>query len=149
MVRDVDSKENSGEVTCRVGQNRIYTPYMTVCLVISLPKTPYIHRIFMVQPHMVLANPSHAIVPVVHRSQSNGAHTRTRAHTHTTYTRTHTQRTHTHTHKRYTHICAHTQRIPTRTHTHTRTQQSARDPMVSCDEADNMVKRLRYPTYVY
>jgi hypothetical protein len=23
---------------CRVGQNRIYTPYMTVCMVISLPK---------------------------------------------------------------------------------------------------------------
>jgi hypothetical protein len=29
----------------RVGQNRIYTPYMTVYLVISLPKIPYIHRI--------------------------------------------------------------------------------------------------------
>jgi hypothetical protein len=38
----------------RVGQNRIYTPYMTVYLVISLPKMPYIHRIYM-----VLANPSH------------------------------------------------------------------------------------------
>ena len=36
----------------RVGQNRIYTPYMTVYLVISLPKIPYIHRIYM-----VLANP--------------------------------------------------------------------------------------------
>ena len=24
----------------RVGQNRIYTPYMTVCMVISLPKIP-------------------------------------------------------------------------------------------------------------
>jgi len=36
-----------------VGQNRIYAPYMTVYLVISLPKIPYIHRI-----HMVLANPS-------------------------------------------------------------------------------------------
>ena len=36
----------------RVGQNRIYTPYMTVYLVISLPKVPYIHRIYM-----VLANP--------------------------------------------------------------------------------------------
>ena len=29
----------------RVGQNRIYTPYMTVCIVISLPKVPYTHRI--------------------------------------------------------------------------------------------------------
>ena len=31
----------------RVGQNRIYTPYMTVYLMISLPKVPYIHRIYM------------------------------------------------------------------------------------------------------
>jgi len=37
----------------RVGQNRIYTPYMTVYLVISLPKIQYIHRIYM-----VLANPT-------------------------------------------------------------------------------------------
>ena len=36
----------------RVGQNRIYAPYMTVYLVISLPKIPYIHR-----KYMVLANP--------------------------------------------------------------------------------------------
>jgi hypothetical protein len=35
-----------------VGQNRIYAPYMTVYLVISLPKIPYIHRI-----NRVLANP--------------------------------------------------------------------------------------------
>jgi hypothetical protein len=32
---------------CRVGQNCIYTPYMTVCLVISLSKIPYIHRIYV------------------------------------------------------------------------------------------------------
>ena len=38
----------------RVGQNRIYTPYMTVYLVIFLPKIPYIHRIYM-----VLANPTY------------------------------------------------------------------------------------------
>jgi len=38
----------------RVGQNRIYTPYMTVYLVISLPKIPYIHRIYM-----VLTNPTY------------------------------------------------------------------------------------------
>ena len=31
---------------CRVGQNRIYTPYMTVCMVICLPNIPYIHRIY-------------------------------------------------------------------------------------------------------
>jgi len=36
----------------RVGQNRIYTLYMTVYFVISLPEVPYIHRIYM-----VLANP--------------------------------------------------------------------------------------------
>ena len=38
----------------RVGQNRIYTPYMTVYLMKSLQKRPYIHRI-----HMVLANPKY------------------------------------------------------------------------------------------
>jgi hypothetical protein len=40
----------------RVGQNRIYTPYMTVYLVISLPSVPYMHRIYM-----VLANPTHKV----------------------------------------------------------------------------------------
>ena len=33
---------------CRVGQNRIYTLYMTVYLVIYLPKIHYIHRVNMV-----------------------------------------------------------------------------------------------------
>jgi len=37
---------------CRVGQNCIYTYIYTVYLVISKPKIPYVHRIFM-----VLANP--------------------------------------------------------------------------------------------
>ena len=32
----------------RVGQNRTYSPYMTVYLVMFLPKIPYIHRIYMV-----------------------------------------------------------------------------------------------------
>ena len=32
-------------LTWRVGQNRIYTPYMTVYSVVPLPKIPYIHRI--------------------------------------------------------------------------------------------------------
>jgi len=45
-----------GAPTCRVGQNRMYALYMTVCLMISLPKTPYIHR-----KHMVLANPTKAL----------------------------------------------------------------------------------------
>ena len=38
----------------RVGQNRMYTPYMTVNLVISLTKVPYVDRIYM-----VLANPTY------------------------------------------------------------------------------------------
>ena len=41
-------------VICRVGQNRIYTYIYTVYLVISKPKIPYVHRIYM-----VLANPSY------------------------------------------------------------------------------------------
>ena len=40
--------------TCGVGQSRIYAPYKTVYLVNPLPKTPYIHRIFL-----VLANPTY------------------------------------------------------------------------------------------
>ena len=40
-------------LVCRVGQNRISAPYMTVYLVSFLPKIPYIHRIYM-----VLANPT-------------------------------------------------------------------------------------------
>jgi len=38
----------------RVGQNRMYTLYMTVYFMKSVPKIPYIHRIYM-----VLANPTH------------------------------------------------------------------------------------------
>jgi len=38
----------------RVGQNRIYTPYMTVHLMRSLQKIPYIHHMYM-----VLANPTY------------------------------------------------------------------------------------------
>jgi hypothetical protein len=33
-------------VMSRIGQNRIYTTYMTVYLVISLPNLPYIHHIY-------------------------------------------------------------------------------------------------------
>jgi hypothetical protein len=36
----------------RVSHDRIYTPYMTLYLVISLPKIPYVHCIYM-----ALANP--------------------------------------------------------------------------------------------
>jgi hypothetical protein len=35
-----------GEI-CRAGQNRISAPCMTVCMVISLLKTPYVHRIYL------------------------------------------------------------------------------------------------------
>jgi hypothetical protein len=35
-------------ITCRVGQNRIYTPYMTVNLVISLSKIPCIHGVWFI-----------------------------------------------------------------------------------------------------
>jgi hypothetical protein len=52
----------------RVGQNRIYTPYMTVYLMISLPKTPYIHCIYM-----VLANPTHDTFPRSHVAPSQTA----------------------------------------------------------------------------
>ena len=45
----------------RVGQNRIYAPYMTVYLVISLPKLPNIHSMYgsgqIYTVYMVLANP--------------------------------------------------------------------------------------------
>ena len=43
-----------GNIITNVGQNRKYTPNQTVYLVISLPKIPFIHRIYM-----VLANPNH------------------------------------------------------------------------------------------
>ena len=46
----------------KVGQNRIYTPNVTICVVISLPIIPFVNRIYRVgQNHiryMVLANPS-------------------------------------------------------------------------------------------
>ena len=41
-------------VIIRVGQNRIYAPYMTVYLVIFLPRLPHIHRVYM-----VMANREH------------------------------------------------------------------------------------------
>ena len=38
----------------KVGQSRMHAPYMAAHLVISLPKLPYIHRVYM-----VLANPTY------------------------------------------------------------------------------------------
>jgi hypothetical protein len=65
VVAQVEEQMRKEEQTrlkliCRVGQNRIYTPYMTVYLVISLPKIPYIHRIYM-----VLANPIHMLPTIM------------------------------------------------------------------------------------
>jgi len=33
---------------CRVGWNHIRSPYMTICMVMSLLKTPYLHRMYTV-----------------------------------------------------------------------------------------------------
>jgi len=49
-----------------LAQNRILTPYMTVYLVISLPKIPYIHRIYM-----VLANPRNVVMRQSHQSPAH------------------------------------------------------------------------------
>jgi hypothetical protein len=54
---------------CRVGQNRMYTPYMTVYLVISQPKLPYIHCICM-----VLVNPSYVVLCLSHTLRSTFAY---------------------------------------------------------------------------
>jgi hypothetical protein len=50
---NLSRQKHTKHITCRVGQNLVYTPYMTVYLMISLPTIPYIHRIYM-----VLANPN-------------------------------------------------------------------------------------------
>ena len=42
---------------CRAGQNRIYAPYMTVCLVTFLPK----YHIYTTYICMVLADPMHVL----------------------------------------------------------------------------------------
>ena len=47
----------TSRLICRVGQNRIYAPYMTVYLVTSLPKTPYIRRIYgSGQPYLYVSD---------------------------------------------------------------------------------------------
>ena len=43
-----EGSTEEGRIKSRIGLNRICTPYMTVYLVISLPKTPYMHRIWTV-----------------------------------------------------------------------------------------------------
>ena len=131
---------NPEYLTCaitRVGQNRLLTPYMTICFTISMPGIPYIY-------YMVLANPSYHI-PL----KSNVRHVTCvtfevkRATTCVTFaTALHLpylimqmhvqclerhaqfseqQHTHTHTHTRaHTHTATHTH-----THTHTYTHSHA------------------------
>ena len=68
----------------RAGQNRTYSLYMTVYLVISLPKIPCIHRIYIyiyIYIYMVLANSSRKAIYVpamlsnVERSPARGMFT--------------------------------------------------------------------------
>ena len=54
-----------------VGQNRVYTLYMTVNMVLSLPKIPYTHRIYM-----VLANPINVKHTYTHRKAKLVLYTR-------------------------------------------------------------------------
>ena len=64
-------------VTCvvyRVGQNLIYTPYMTVCMVISLPNIPYIHRIYVYmygfgQPQLYIYDVHMGLTRAVHNKR--------------------------------------------------------------------------------
>jgi len=50
-----------------VGQNRIYTPYMTVYLVDFLPKIPYIQGIFMVLANLIYLVIFLPNIPYIHR----------------------------------------------------------------------------------
>ena len=84
---------------CRVGQNRVYTPYMTVCMMISLPKIPYIHRKYL---KMYVSGQPYACLPASRARTSVTAALRFNAlkpacmaccwvvHTTTTHTHTHT-----------------------------------------------------------
>jgi len=52
-------------VRVRVGQNHIYTPYMTVCMVISLLKLLHVHRIYVyTYVLLALANLSYGQIAV-------------------------------------------------------------------------------------
>ena len=58
QVHAEDCKCAYSSLKSRVGQNRIYTPYTTVYLVIFLPRVLHINRIYM-----VLANPAQKPIP--------------------------------------------------------------------------------------
>ena len=56
---------------CRVGKNRTYTTYMTVHLVISLPKIQYIHRIFIwFWPTLHMCVQSSTLLTILHSRKS-------------------------------------------------------------------------------
>jgi hypothetical protein len=60
---------------CRVCQNCIYTSYMTVYLVISLPKTPYIHRIYIwLRPTLNICNTGNACSCAASEIKREGTH---------------------------------------------------------------------------
>jgi len=50
---------------CRVGQNHISAPYMTVCIVISLLKILYVYTVYT-NKCMVLANPTYMLALLQH-----------------------------------------------------------------------------------
>jgi len=58
VVAECGLLQNCGSNTVRVGQNHICAPYMTVHLVVSLPKIPYTTVYDRVC--MVLANPKYS-----------------------------------------------------------------------------------------
>ena len=101
----------------RVGQDRIYTPYMTISTVISLPRIPNIHRklMILINPRNGWTDRSIELVSLVDFikpcSYWYKMHVHVDAHTHT---HTHSQlwgavedaRTHTHA-RAYTHAHTH------------------------------------------
>ena len=62
--------EHSKQQVSRVGQHRIYTPYMTVCKEISLPKKLYIHRTYITLP----SSTSEACTACAKKSIKKGPH---------------------------------------------------------------------------
>ena len=123
--------------THRVGQNRIYTPNMTVCMVIYVLKIPYIHCIYSYMYMLVLANSKHTHTTncrhaVYHKcTYTHYSHTHTTNCRHAVYhkcTYTHYSHIHTHTHHKLQ-ACSvsqvHIHTLLTHTHTHTHTPQIA------------------------
>jgi hypothetical protein len=57
---------------CRVGQNCIYTLYMTVCMVISLLKKKRMYTVCTYK-YMVLAHPTHVQAELLMKVQEQGS----------------------------------------------------------------------------